>query len=133
MVGVKNMSKYEKMIALNKKRSEEMIASAKSEIYKMLDDGEKVTVPKLMQKTGLSRGFFYKNPIVRREIDRAMEQQAGMVDPKRHIGDLVMKNRIELLEQQIRELKRENKELETKCRTMEKALGKRQLNIVKNL
>lgn len=127
------MSKYEKMIALNKKRSEEMIASAKSEIYKMLDDGEKVTVPKLMKKTGLSRGFFYKNPIVRREIDRAMEQQTGMVDPKRHIGDLVMKNRIELLEQQIRELKRENKELETKCRTMEKALGKRQLNIVKNL
>lgn len=127
------MSKYEKMIALNKKRSEEMIASAKSEIYKLLDDGEKVTVPKLMQKTGLSRGFFYKNPIVRREIDRAMDQQAGMVDPKRHIGDLVMQNRIELLEQQIRELKRENKELETKCRTMEKALGKRQLNIVKNL
>lgn len=127
------MSKYEKMIALNKKRSEEMIASAKSEIYKMLDDGEKVTVPKLMQKTGLSRGFFYKNPIVRREIDRAMEQQAGMVDPKRHIGDLVMKNRIEQLEQQIRELKRENKELEIKCRSMEKALSKKQLNIVKNL
>lgn len=127
------MSKYEKMIILNKKRSEEMIASAKSEIYKMLDDGEKVTVPKLMQKTGLSRGFFYKNPIVRREIDRALEQQVGMVDPKRHIGDMVMKNRIELLEQQIRELKRENKELETKCRTMEKALSKKQLNIVKNL
>lgn len=127
------MSKYEKMIALNKKRSEEMIASAKSEIYKMLDDGEKVTVPKLMQKTGLSRGFFYKNPIVRREIDRAMEQQAGMVDPKRHIGDLVLKNRIEQLEQQIRELKRENKELEIKCRSMEKALSKKQLNIVKNL
>lgn len=127
------MSKYEKMIILNKKRSEEMIASANSEIYKMLDDGEKVTVPKLMQKTGLSRGFFYKNPIVRREIDRALEQQVGMVDPKRHIGDMVMKNRIELLEQQIRELKRENKELETKCRTMEKALSKKQLNIVKNL
>ena len=28
-----------------------------------------------MQKTGLSRGFFYKNPIVRSEIDAAMETE----------------------------------------------------------
>lgn len=55
------------------------------------------------------------------------------VDPKRHIGDMVMKNRIELWEQQRSELKRENKEFETKCRTMNKALSKKQLNIVKKL
>lgn len=133
MVGVKSMSKYDKMIALNKKSSEEKITAAKLEIQKMLDEGEKVTIPKLMQKTGLSRGFFYKNLIVRREIDRAMQQQAGMVDPKRYIGDMVLKNRIELLEQQVRELKRENVELQTKCKTMERALKKRELNVIKNL
>lgn len=33
--------------------------------------------------TGLSRGSFYKNPTIRQEMDRAMEQQAGMIDPRR--------------------------------------------------
>lgn len=76
-----------------------------TEIRQMLTDREKVTVPKLVKRTGLSRGFFYKNETVRKEMDRALEQQAGMIDPKRYIGDIVMKNRIELLEQQVRELK----------------------------
>ena len=103
MDGVKNMSKYDKMIALNKKSSEEKVDKAVKAIHKMLENGEKVTIPKLMDKTGLSRGFFYKNLTVRREVDRAFEQQAGMVDPKRYIGDMVLRSRIELLEQQVRE------------------------------
>ena len=44
-------------------------------------------------------------------MDRVLEQQAGMIDPKRYIGDIVMKNRIELLEQQVRELKREKEQI----------------------
>ena len=127
------MSKYDKMIALNKKASEEKVAEARKAIHKMLDDGERVTVPKLMQKTGLSRGFFYKNPVVRRDIDLAMEQQAGMVDPKRYIGDMVMKNKIELLEQQLRALKRENEGLNKKIQQMDKALKKKELDLIKNL
>lgn len=87
------MSKYDRMIALNRKSSEEKVDKAVKAIHKMLEDGEKVTIPKLMNRTGLSRGFFYKNPTVRREVDRALEQQAGMVDPKRYIGDMVMKGR----------------------------------------
>ena len=47
-----------------------------------MDDKEKVTVPKLMQKTGLSRGSFYKNPDVRRVVDQAMEQQ-GRYEPSK--------------------------------------------------
>ena len=95
------MSKYDKMIALNKKSSEEKVDRAIKTIRKMLEEGEKVTVPKLMNKTGLSRGFFYKNLLVRKEVDRALEQQAGMIDPKRYIGDMALKCRIELLEQQV--------------------------------
>lgn len=127
------MSKYDKMIALNKKNSEEKIDKAVKAVRKMLDDGEKVTIPKLMSKTGLSRGFFYKNLTVRREVDRALEQQAGMVDPKRYIGDMVLKSRIELLEQQVRELQRENGELVKKNKKLEKALNKKDLNLIKNL
>ena len=126
------MSKYDKMIALNKKASDEKVGMAKKAIYKMLDEGEKVTVPKLMQKTGLSRGFFYKNLTVRREIDRAMEQQAGMVDPKRFIGDMVLRSRIELLEQQNRELQRTVAELEKDKKRLEKALNRKDLDLLKN-
>lgn len=99
------MNKYDMMIAYNRKTSEEKINRAVTEIRQMLTDREKVTVPKLVKRTGLSRGFFYKNETVRKEMDRVLEQQAGMIDPKRYIGDIVMKNRIELLEQQVRELK----------------------------
>lgn len=127
------MNKYDKMIALNKKSSEEKVGKAVKAIHKMLEDGEKVTIPKLMNRTGLSRGFFYKNPTVRREVDRALEQQAGMVDPKRYIGDMVLKSRIELLEQQIRDLKRENEGLIKRNKSLEKALNKKELNMIKNL
>ena len=68
-----------------------------------------------------------------RQMDRALEQQAGMIDPKRYIGDIVMKNRIELLEQRVRELKREKEQLEKENIRLQKALNKKDLNLLKNL
>lgn len=127
------MNKYDMMIACNRKTSEEKINRAVAEIRQMLTDREKVTVPKLVKRTGLSRGFFYKNETVRKEMDRVLEQQAGMIDPKRYIGDIVMKNRIELLEQQVRELKREKEQLEKENIRLQKALNKKDLNLLKNL
>ena len=61
MDGARNMNKYDTMLAVNKKRNKRKIDTAKKEIYKMLENGEKVTVTKLIEQTGLSRGFFYKN------------------------------------------------------------------------
>lgn len=60
----------------------------------MIEEDDKVTVSKLMQKTGLSRGFFYKNPEVRKAVDHALQLQAGMVDKRRKILDMAMDNRI---------------------------------------
>ncbi len=74
------MSKYDKMIEVNRERSDEKIVAAKTAIRRLLDDGERVSIPKLMEMTGLSRGFFYKNPVVRSEIDKALERQAGTID-----------------------------------------------------
>ena len=125
MDGVKSMNKYDTMIACNKKTSEEKINRAVTEIRQMLAEEEKVTVPKLVKRTGLSRGFFYKNETVRKEMDRALEQQMGMINPKRYIGDIVMKNRINLLEQQIRELKREKGQVEQENERLRKALNKK--------
>lgn len=52
------MNKYDTMIACNRKTSEEKINRAVTEIRQMLTDREKVSVPKLVKRTGLSRGSF---------------------------------------------------------------------------
>ena len=102
--GVQSMSKYDKMLETNRKSSEEKINRARGTIQEMLLEQEKITIPVLMKKTGLSRGFFYKNPVIRKELDRAQEQQSGMVDPRRQIMDLAM-------DKQINELKKQNHRL----------------------
>ena len=120
------MSKYDKMLELNKRKSEEKVERAVLTIRTMVLEREKVSVPALMQKTGLSRGFFYKNPIVRGEIDAAMEQQAGMVDPRRNIISQAMEAEMNLLRQQLQNLIKENQKLK-------KALSKKELNLIKQI
>lgn len=92
----------------------------------MLEDGEKITIPKLMEKTGLSRGFFYKNPIVRSVLGKALEQQAGMADPRKSILDMAMDNEIAALHEKIRSLQAENERLR-------KALSRKNANLIRSL
>lgn len=127
------MSKYDKMIALNKRTSDEKIERAVKEIYRMMDEGEKVTIPKLMKKTGLSRGFFYKNPIVRKEIDRALEQQTGMPDPRRNILNMAMDSEIELLRKQKEALAAEVERLKKENEMLKKSLAKKNIGLLKKL
>ena len=129
----KNMSKYDKMLELNKRKSEEKVERAVLTIRTMVLEREKVSVPALMQKTGLSRGFFYKNPIVRGEIDAAMEQQAGMVDPRRNIISQAMEAEMNLLRQQLQKLKSENENLIKENQKLKKALSKKELNLIKQI
>lgn len=62
------MNKYDRMLEVNKQASEAKIEKARREIVRMVDDGENVSIQKLMQRTGLSRGFFNKNPQVRKGL-----------------------------------------------------------------
>ena len=133
MDGAKTMSKYDKMVEVNRERSEEKIAAAKRAIRKLLDQGERVSVPQLVRMTGASRGFFYKNPIVRGEIDAAIEQQAGMVDPRRNIINQAMEAEMNLLRQQLQKLKGENENLIKENQKLKKALSKRELNLIKQI
>ncbi|WP_287714605.1 DUF6262 family protein [Blautia sp.] len=126
------MNKYDKMVEVNHKQSEEKVNRAKMAIRNMIEEEDKVTIPKLISKTGLSRGFFYKNPEVRQEIDKAMQQQAGMVDKRKKILDMAMDNRILQLEQTVAKLQRQNRELQKQNEAMKKALNKRDLNLLKN-
>lgn len=59
MDGARNMNKYDTMLAVNKKRNKRKIDTAKKEIYKMLENGEKVTVTKLIEQTGLSLSLIH--------------------------------------------------------------------------
>ena len=131
--GVKNMNKYDKMIEENQKKSKEKIELAQRTIQDMISNKERISVPKLMKKTGLSRGFFYKNPIVRDTMNEAIEQQAGMIDPRREILNMAMEKQIELLNQKVTALTRENRELKKANEKLQKALRKQDLNFIKNL
>lgn len=127
------MNKYDKMIEENQKKSREKIETARRAIYDMIADRERITVPKLMKKTGLSRGFFYKNPTIREEMNRAVEQQAGMIDPRREILNMALEKQIDLLNQKVANLTRENGELKKEKARLQKALKKQDLNFIKNL
>lgn len=127
------MSKYDKMVECNQKVSREKIDLARKTILDMMEEGEKVTIPKLMAQTGLSRGFFYKNPTVRNLLDEAMQKQVGMVDPRREILDMAMNNEIEKLHEQMKILWGENEELKMENQRMQKALEKKNANILRML
>ena len=133
MDGEKNMNKYDKMIEENQRKSKEKICLAQQTIHDMVANKERITVPKLMKKTGLSRGFFYKNPTIRDLMNQAIEEQAGMIDPRREILNMAMEKQIELLNQKVAALSRENKELKRKNEKLQKALRKQDLNFIKNL
>ena len=87
--------------------------------------GYTVSVPQLVKMTGASRGFFYKNPIVRAEIDRAMEQQAGTINPRRGILDKAMEGRIDLLQEEIFRLRQENQALRDENQRLQKIISKK--------
>ena len=125
--------KYDKMIAVNKAESEQKIKKAIRAIDDMSARGMPISVTELVRWTGLSRGFFYKNEEVRALLDRAVEQQAGMVSPKRYIGNIAQKRKIELLEEQNEKLLKEMAALQEENNRLKKALGKRALNTIKNL
>ena len=59
-------------------------------------------------------------------------RQAGMIDPKRYIGDIVLKNRINVLEEQIRELKREKEQMEKENVRLRKSLKQERPERIKN-
>ena len=127
------MNKYDKMIEENQKKSKEKVNAATMAISELLESKERINVPKLMKKTGLSRGFFYKNPTVRDEMNRAVERQAGLIDPRREILSMAMEKQMELLNQKVAILTRENSELKKQNEKLKKALKKQDLSFIKKL
>lgn len=93
-----SMSKYDRMLEINRKTSKEKISRARAVIREMLQ-----------------------------------EQQTGILDPRRQIMDLAMNKQIDELKKQNYRLKSENEKLKEENAKLLKALGKKNLSIVKNL
>ena len=127
------MSKSDTMVAYNRKISETKIKLAKQSIWNLFDEGERVTIPKLVAKTNLSKGFFYKNPEVRKELDRAQELQIGLTDPRRNILDLAMNTEIERLHCLIGQQKLEIENLKEENQKLKKALERRTMNMIRQI
>ena len=129
------MTKYDRMVATNRATSEAKIAKAKAEIAKMVSENVQVTVADLVKRTGLSRGFFYKNNEVAIALEDARELQNGqaLTRPQKVILDRAMDKQLQILQQQIEKLKSENSSLSKKNQDLQKALNKKDLNFIKNL
>lgn len=129
------MEKFEKMVKQNQAESKEKIASAIAAILEMEQAGERVQICELTKRTGLSRGFFYKNTAVRKELDRALELQRGMTftNPRKAVLDVAMEKQITLLTKQVEKQKKQIAELEAENKKLKKALDRKELAFLKQL
>lgn len=140
--------KYDKMVEITKELSQTKIDLAQKAIADMLRHGEKITVAKLVRKTGLSRGFFYKNGTIRPQLDAAIYKQQSMdssqemcqSDEKEEPIVISLKREVlkereanaELAKQNSRYAK-ENAALRQKVDKLEKQLGKKEISLLKKL
>lgn len=129
------MEKFEKMITANRSASRTKIDKAKREIEEMLNSDLEVSVAELVKRTGLSRGFFYKNEEVYRELSRARDLQHGKTfhKPQEVVLNKAMDQQIKIMRKQLDKLQSENEKLFAENQRLKKALQKRDLAFIKNL
>lgn len=134
------MNKYDKMLDVNQKRNQEKEDRARIAIHQLLDEGKRVSVTRLVETTGLSKGYFYKNERIRDEITKAMDRQRGMPDPRRSIFGRASNERTEIVMKKLAELQKENftlKEEVEKLRTenakLQNSLNRKTINRLKSL
>lgn len=129
------MKNYERMIECNHAASREKINRAIKEINLLLEREIQVSVSELVHRTGLSRGFFYKNEEVSKALERAKELQNGkkFVRPQQVILNKAMERQLVLLERRMEKMQKENEKLRSENEKLQKALKKQDLRLIKSL
>lgn len=127
--------KYDNMVRRNRRVNEEKKERAIFTIKKLLLENEPVTVSTLAEKTGLSREFFYKNEKVREVLTKARSQQQGVVfqRPQKAIFDKAMAAQLESMKKQLEKEKDTVRSLQAENERLQKALKKKELNVLKKL
>lgn len=123
--------KYDKIVAINKKKSKEKAEIAIKEIEKIFLRKERISVTTLAKNTGFAKSFFYRNPEVRKVLDEALLQQGECYNPKKVIFDRALeetnnnlKSAVIRLKKRIVELEKENSRLEKQVEELTKELKK---------
>ena len=135
--------KYDKMVAVNKAESEKKIELAIQAIEDMSSKIGYISVAELVKQTGLSRGFFYKNKIVRERLDQVSENVDILVKGiYLREGDDIQGLRKKLkqldgennkLKLKIQDLQRQNEELQREMEKYHKRADKKEMAILKKL
>lgn len=133
--------KYDKMIEITQAESRRKMEVAKKAISGMLDNMERITVAELVKRTGLSRGFFYKNQMVRRGLDDAIHRQEAIfknqhpVIMDKELEDTMIDLKLELLKAktQNEELAKSNEQLRQQVEKLQKQLGRKEISLLKRL
>ena len=138
--------KYDKMVEVTQEESKKKIWIAKKTIADMLENKERITVSELVRRTGLSRGFFYKNQTVRTEMDDAMHRQEisknqlpkiekGVIDSTIALSMEILKvkeSNEELLNQN-NELLRKNEQLQAEVERLQRRLARKEITLLKGI
>ena len=133
--------KYDKMIEITQAESQRKMEIAKKAISGMLDNMERITVAELVKRTGLSRGFFYKNQMVRRELDDAIHRQEAIfknqhpVIMDKELENTMVDLKLELLraKTQNEELAKSNEQLRQQVEKLQKQFGRKEISLLKRL
>ena len=140
--------KYDKMVEITQAESHRKMEIAQKAISGMLDNRERISIAELVRRTGLSRGFFYKNPTVRNKLDDAIRKQdiifqnQHSVIMDKEIEDktvnlrlelLRVKNQNEKLSAENQELAKSNEQLLQQVERLQKQLGRKEVSLLKRL
>lgn len=136
--------KYDKMVAITREESSKKINTAKKTIAEMLEERERISVASLVERTGLSRGFFYKNSEVRNVFDQAKHLQGaegyefkpilkGKDQADVQSDSMNFKRQNRELAQQNQVLEQENNELKRKLENLQKQLANKEISLLKSL
>ena len=107
------MTKYDKMNETNRQESRRKVERAVEEICRVSSEGKALSVSELSQKTGLSRGFIYKNEEVKSVLDEEREKidQGKLAQIKQEVREKSMEKQVEIYQNEIKKLLEENKRL----------------------
>jgi archaellum biogenesis ATPase FlaH len=105
------------------------------EIKSASKEGRNISDSELSKKTGLSKGFFYKNEEVRAVLDEIKREQdiEQMTEIRKEIKQYSLEKQNEIYRIELENLKRENEELKKENQKLEKALVKTRLEYLKLL
>ena len=139
--------KYDKMIEITQAESQRKMEIARNAIADMLNNMERVTVAGLVRKTGLSRGFFYKNMQVRQRLEEAVKlpRRIDVQQPSEETNVVgynfqELKRDFNSCQSENQRLKVENEQLLQKCSilqkevdTLKKRLDRKEIALLKKL